>query len=136
MTYGYYLQPNGSNGWNAVFVNGTIDSLWPNVFPVPSAADPPFAEVTIPIVRTYRNVLNIFDLGLLFEPVVGVATPWYSDGTFDLPSGELFAEFPADYTDMSGHHAGGVGYLESSGFEPVAKLRAYQLDFLAKHGVA
>jgi CrtC N-terminal lipocalin domain len=136
MTYGYYLQPNGSNGWNAVFVNGTIDSLWPNVFPVPCAANPPFAEVTIPIVRTYRNVLNIFDLGLLFKPVAGVATPWCSDGTFDLPSGELFAEFPADYTDMSGHHPGGVGYLESSGFEPVAKLHAYQLDFLAKHGVA
>jgi hypothetical protein len=132
ITYGYYLQLDGSNGWNAGFVNGALDSLWPNLFPVPCTANPPFAEVPMPIVRTYR-VLN---LGLLFKPVVGVATPWYPDGTFDLPSGDLFAEFPADYTDMSGHRADGVGYLEFSGFEPVAKLHAYQLDFLAKHAKA
>jgi hypothetical protein len=132
MTYGYYLQPNGGNGWNATFVNGAIDSLWPNLFPVPCTANPPFTEATLPIVRTYR----VFNSYSLVTPVAGVATPWYPDGTFDLPSGDLFAEFPADYTDMSGHRAGGVGYLEFSGFEPVAKLHAYQLDFLAKHAKA
>jgi hypothetical protein len=126
------LQPNGGNGWNATFVNGAIDSLWPNLFPVPCTANPPFTEATLPIVRTYR----VFNSYSLVTPVAGVATPWYPDGTFDLPSGDLFAEFPADYTDMSGHRADGVGYLEFSGFEPVAKLHAYQLDFLAKHAKA
>ena len=132
MTYGYYLQPNGGNGWNATFVYGAIDSLWPNLFPVPCTANPPFTEATLPIVRTYR----VFNSYSLVTPVAGVATPWYPDGTFDLPSGDLFAEFPADYTDMSGHRTDGVGYLEFSGFEPVAKLHAYQLDFLAKHAKA
>jgi hypothetical protein len=134
LSYGYYVQPDGGNGWKAVFVNGTMNQLWPNAFPVPCAAKPPFAEVTIPIVRTYRNVLNVFDLGLLFEPVAGVATPWYQDGTFDVPTGDLFAEFPADYTDMSGHHANGQGYLECSGFEDVDTIRAYRLKFFAEHG--
>ncbi len=133
MGYGYYLQPDGSNGWKAVFVNGTIDLLWPNVFPMPCAPKPPFAEVVIPIVRTYRNVLNVFDLGLLFEPVAGVATPWYPDGTFDLPTADIFAEFPADYTDMSGHHGNGQGYLESSGFAGVEPGRAYRLKLLAEY---
>jgi hypothetical protein len=133
MGYGYYLQPDGKGGWQAIFVNGAIDLLWPNVFPVPCTAKSPFAEVVIPIVRTYRHVLNVFDLGLLLEPVAGVATPWYPDGTFDLPTGDIFAEFPADYTDMSGHHGNGQGYLESCGFESVAQVRAYQLKFLAEN---
>jgi hypothetical protein len=67
---------------------------------------------------------------LLGDPLIGVATPWYSDGTFNNPNWGICAEFPADYTDLSGKHADGVGYLETVGFESVEAYRKFALGYL------
>lgn len=120
MSYGYFLTPQ-NGGWDATFVNGQIDLLFPN--PFPARIGTPGAMVDIPIVRAYSGVENM----LLGKPLSGVATPWYADGTFDGANGAVCAEIPADYTDQSGQYANGVGFMESVGFESVASYRAYAL---------
>ena len=126
MHYGYFLAPK-DRGWAAVFINGNNDLLWNTAFPVFAGEPPqPGTNVDIPIVRTYRDIENAF----LGHPLCGVATPWYPDGTFNNPNGGLCGEFPADYTDLTGNYANGVGYLETVGFEPVATFRAIALAYL------
>ncbi len=82
--------------------------------------------VDIPIVRAYSGVENAF----LGKPLSGIATPWFHDGTFDGANGAVCAEIPADYTDLPGQYADGLGDMESVGFEPVASYRAYALGRL------
>ncbi|MBV8659565.1 MAG: hypothetical protein JO142_17220 [Burkholderiales bacterium] len=123
MTYGYFLNP-ANGGWEAIFINGNMDLLYPNAFPSRVGKSSP--QVDIPVVRAYSGVENIFT----GKPLSGVATPWHSDGTFNGMNGALGAEFPADFTDLSGQYANGLGYLETIGFEPVAMFRQYALDKL------
>lgn len=125
MSYGYFLQPDNKGGWTAIFINGNIDLLYPNVFPS-QCGDPSSVGVIIPTVRAYTSVEN----ELLGHPLSGVVTPWYSDGTFNFPNGNICSEAPGDYTDMSGNYANGVGYMESVGFQPVASYHAYALNIL------
>lgn len=125
MDYGYFLTPNGVGGWTAIFINGDIDLLYPNALPA-IAGCPDSPPVIYPTVRAYRQVEN----ALLGDPLSGVATPWYGDGTFNNPNWTSCAEFPADYTDLSGKYSNGVGYLESVGLQPVAAYRAFALNFL------
>jgi hypothetical protein len=132
MEYGYFLAPK-DRGWAAVFINGENDFLCINSFPSIAGGPPRTrSNVDIPTVRTYRNVQNI----LLGDPLSGVATPWYSDGTFNNPNWGICAEFPADYTDLSGKHSNGVGYLETVGFESVAAYRTFALGYLRNPGDA
>jgi len=124
MSYGYYLVPK-DGGWQAIFINGQIDLLYPNAFPARIGTSGS-AMVDIPIMRAYHGVENM----LLGKPLSGVASPWFSDGTFDGPNGAVCAEIPADYTDQTGLYANGVGFMESVGFEPVASYRTYALGRL------
>lgn len=128
MSYGYFLTPVDS-AWEAIFINGNNELLCPKSFPaIIGQAPRGNTEVDIPLIRAYGNVENI----IFGDPLCGVATPWYSDGTFNNPNWSLCAEFPADYTDMSGKYANGLGYMETVGFESVAAYRAFALDFLKK----
>jgi len=125
MVYGYYLQPNGKGGWTAIFINGNITLTDPKKYHS-ICGDSSSPLVTIPNSRSYANIENIF----LGNPLAGTVTPWYTDGTFNFPDGSICDEEPGDYTDTSGHHANGVGYMESVGFQPVADFHAYVLSVL------
>lgn len=127
LSYGYFLTPN-NGGWDAIFIQGKLDLLYPNTFPARVGTSGPMVD--IPIVRGYSSVENVF----LGKPLSGVATPWFPDGTFNGANGAVCAEIPADYTDLSGQYANGLGYMESVGFESVAGYRQYALARL-KSGV-
>jgi hypothetical protein len=129
MVYGYFLTPNGAKGWDAIFINGDITLLRPIPFrTIPCDTPYPSPETVIPTARAYTGVQNI----LLGKPLSGVATPWHSDGTFSNPNWSVCAEIPADYTDMSGQYANGVGYMESVGFQSVDAYRDFALTFLKR----
>jgi hypothetical protein len=126
MSYGYYLAPK-DRGWAAIYITGDNDLLAVDSFG--SFADgrkSARANVDIPTVRTYRNVKNV----VLGDALWGVATPWYRESTFNNPNWGICSEAPADYTDLSGKHPNGLGYLETVGFEPVAAYRAFALAFI------
>lgn len=123
LSYGYFLTPN-NGGWDAIFIQGKLDLLFPNAFPARVGTSGPMVD--IPVVRGYSGVENVF----LGKPLSGVATPWFPDGTFNGPNGAICAEIPADYTDLSGQYADGLGYMESVGFESVASYRQYALGLL------
>lgn len=123
LSYGYFLTPN-NGGWDAIFLQGKLNLRYPQAFP--ARIDTAGTLVDIPIVRGYSGVENAF----LGKPLSGVATPWFHDGTFNGANGAVCAEIPADYTDLSGQYADGLGYMESVGFEPVASYRAYALGRL------
>jgi hypothetical protein len=126
ISYGYYLVPDNGK-WKALFINGNVNLLSPQVFPpIAGNATPGVPEIVIPMVRAYSQVEN----KLFGNPLSGVATPWYSDGTFNNPNWGLCSESPADYTDLSGK-SNGLGYMETVGFQPVADYRKFALDFLA-----
>jgi CrtC N-terminal lipocalin domain len=125
LAYGYFLTPK-DGGWEAIFINGQINLLYPNAFPSRVGTSSP--AVDIPIVRAYRSVENT----LLGKPLSGVATPWFFDGTFNGVNGALCAEFPADYIDLSGQYANGLGYMESVGFESGAAYQQYALALLKR----
>ena len=127
INYGYYLVPK-NGAWNAIYITtGASDLLCPNRFPaIVGRSGPGVPVVDIPIVWTYRKVEN----AQLGNPLAGVATPWYSDGTFNNANWTICAEFPADYTDMSGNYANGLGYMESVGFESVVAYRERALNYL------
>lgn len=127
LSYGYFLTPN-NGGWDAIFIQGKLDLLYPNTFPARVGTSGPMVD--FPIVRGYSSVENAF----LGKPLSGVATPWFPDGTFNGANGAVCAEIPADYTDLSGQYANGLGYMESVGFESVAGYRQYALARL-KSGV-
>ena len=123
LSYGYFLTPN-NGGWDAIFIQGKLDLLFPNAFPARVGTSGPMVD--IPVVRGYSGIENM----LLGKPLSGVATPWFPDGTFNGPNGAICAEIPADYTDLSGQYADGLGYMESVGFESVASYRQYALGRL------
>lgn len=123
LAYGYFLTPK-NGAWEAIFINGKLNLLYPNAFPARVGTTAP--TVAIPIVRTYSGVENMF----LGQPLSGVATPWFSDGTFNNSNGTICSEMPADYTDLSGHYANGLGYMESVGFESTAAYQQYALALL------
>ena len=123
MSYGYFLKPE-NGAWKAIFINGKIDLLYPYAFNGQSICTEP---TVIPVARTYRKVEN----GFLGDPLSGVASPWFYDGTFEIGDGAICSETPADYVDMSGKYANGVGYMESIGFTPVGVLREAMLAKIA-----
>lgn len=120
LSYGYFLTPK-DGGWEAIFIQGQLELRYPQAFPARIGSAGDLAD--IPIVRGYAGVQN----PLLGHPLSGMATPWFEDGTFNGPNGSICAEIPADYTDLSGQYANGVGFMESVGFESVAGYRQYAL---------
>jgi hypothetical protein len=127
MVYGYYLTPDGSGGWTAIFINSKIDLLDPMNYPA-ICGDSDSPKVTIPTSRTYTAIESPF---LPLDPSAGTATPWYKDGTFNFPDGSLCSEEPADFIYTSGQTGvTGEGYLESVGFQSIADYEAYALSVL------
>lgn len=126
MSYGYFLTPDKKGGWTAIFINGDITLSDPQQFPAICSNPMDSTLVTIPILRSYANIENVFT----GNPLSGNAVPWYKDGTFNNPNDGLCGESPADFTDTSGKYANGLGYIETVGFQETIDSHAYMLSFI------
>ncbi|MDE1146279.1 MAG: hypothetical protein PW843_06585 [Azospirillaceae bacterium] len=129
-SYGYFLTPQ-NNAWAAYWVNGNIQTNAVAEFPIPVGSTSGLTA-PIPVGRSYSGIGNqVDDLLKLGSPLSGLALPWHYDGTFNEPTGQISSETPADYMDITGTRAGGVGFLEAVGLQPVSQITARALALLA-----
>jgi hypothetical protein len=121
--YGYIISPHNGK-WKAHYITGESSNLYPLSYPS-IVNSPESSKVVIPIFRTFENLKSLFG-----HHLSGAAAPWNDIGTFNGPDKAVASEIPADFADMSGNFADGVGYLESVGFQNVNDYREYALAFL------
>ncbi|HRE40685.1 MAG TPA: hypothetical protein PLG90_05080 [Ignavibacteria bacterium] len=121
--YGYYIK-NDSGKWKAHYITGSLLQMYEKEFPE-FTEKPDSKKVTLPIIRSFDKLKSLFG-----KPLTGVGVPWNDDGTFNETNWALTAEIPADFFDLTGEFADGVGYLEYVGFQKVEDFEKICLDIL------
>jgi hypothetical protein len=126
LNYGYYVAADRALGkWNSLYITGQVILGDFRTFPVITDAPSSSSTIQLPNSWQYFNVQSV-----LGDPLSGIATPWFTDGTFNGDALQIIGENPVDYKDTSGKHPNGVGFCESVGFERIDIYRKRALDFL------
>lgn len=121
--YGYYIE-NHKDKWKAHYITGKLVQMYEKQFPEFTDIKDS-NKVNLSIIRSFEKLKSLFG-----KPLTGIGVPWNDDGTFNETNWALTAEIPADFFDLTGEFADGVGYLEYVGFQKVEDFEKICLDIL------